>query len=75
MPRRAVVAARDVREVKADEVQELREGEAEHREVDAATPQAEVTDDRATEGGKDESGPRPSQSESTFSRARAMPVP
>src|SRR5947207_1764688 len=44
-----VVAAGPVGQMEADEVEELREGQREHREVDAAAAQAEEPDDRAAE--------------------------
>ncbi len=52
----AVVAARPVGQMEADEVEQLGEGQREHREVDAPPPQAEETDDHAAEQGQAEPG-------------------
>src|SRR6266446_8133810 len=52
-----VVAPRPVGEVEADEVEELGEGEREHREVDAAPPQAEEPDHGAADQREPESHP------------------
>src|SRR5262249_25016878 len=47
-PAQPVVAAGEIREVERDEVEELGKREREHREVDAASPQAEKPGHRAT---------------------------
>src|SRR5688572_2740618 len=45
--------------MEADEVQQLREGEREHGEVDPAPPQAQVADDGAAHDGEGEARPQP----------------
>src|SRR5205809_2350603 len=56
-PPEPVVAARPIGQMEADEIQELGEGERQHREVDAAPPQAEEADRRPAEDREPE--PRP----------------
>src|SRR5262249_44364398 len=53
----AVVTAREIRQVEGDEVEQLGEGEREHREVDAAAAEREEADDRAARArGRDADG-------------------
>src|SRR5881296_3651292 len=52
-----VVAARPVGEVEPDEVEQLGEGERQHREVDAAAAQAEESDEGAADQGRREPDP------------------
>src|ERR1700720_1914276 len=49
-----IVAAGYVGQVEADEVEELGEGQGQHREVDAAPAQAEEADDEAAHAGEEE---------------------
>src|SRR5687768_13450116 len=50
-----IVTAGDVREMKGDEVEELREGERQHGEVDAAPAEAEKSHDDAADAGQEQS--------------------
>src|SRR6266849_2241584 len=72
----SVVAARQVGQVKGDEVQELGEGEREHGEVNAAAPQTKEADDHAAQDGEQrprgESEPERAQLELGERDARAV---